>query len=68
MRYVVDDLKTMTDFYVTHLGFELDVATPAFAALLKDGPKLLLSAQSRAGGRPMSGGVVQSSGVGTGSC
>ena len=62
VRYIADDLSLTTDFYVTHLGFELDVVTPAFAALLKDGLKLLLSAQNSAGGRPMSGGAVQSSG------
>jgi catechol 2,3-dioxygenase-like lactoylglutathione lyase family enzyme len=62
VRYIVDDLAVTTDFYVTHLGFELDVATPAFAALLKDGLKLLLSAKNSAGGKPMSGGAVQSAG------
>lgn len=62
VRYIVDDLGATTDFYVTHLGFELDVATPAFAALLKDGLKLLLSAKTSAGGKPMSGGAAQSAG------
>ena len=62
VRYIVDDLAATTDFYVTHLGFELDVATPVFVALLKDGLKLLLSAVSSAGGRPMSGGADQSAG------
>ena len=62
VRYIVDDLKATTDFYVTNLGFEVDVATPVFAALLKDGLKLLLSATNSAGGKPMSGGAAQSAG------
>jgi catechol 2,3-dioxygenase-like lactoylglutathione lyase family enzyme len=62
VRYIVDDLAATTDFYVNHLGFELDAATPAFAALLKDGLKLLLSAPNSAGGKPMSGGAAQSAG------
>jgi catechol 2,3-dioxygenase-like lactoylglutathione lyase family enzyme len=62
VRYIVDDLAATTDFYVSHLGFELDVATPAFAALLKDSLKLLLSAKNSAGGKPMSGGAAQSAG------
>ena len=62
VRYIVDDLGATTDFYVNHLGFELDVATPAFAALLRDGLKLLLSAKNSAGGKPMSGGAAQSAG------
>jgi catechol 2,3-dioxygenase-like lactoylglutathione lyase family enzyme len=62
VRYIVDDLAATTDFYVGRLGFELEVATPAFAALLKDGLKLLLSAKNSAGGKPMSGGAQQSAG------
>lgn len=62
VRYIVDDLTKTTDFYVAHFGFELEVATPAFAALVKDGLKLLLSAKNSAGGKPMSGGAEQAAG------
>ncbi len=62
VRYIVDDLTKTTDFYIAQFGFELDVATPAFAALEKGGLKLLLSAKNSAGGKPMSGGAEQSAG------
>lgn len=62
VRYIVDDLTATIDFYVRHLGFEQEVATPAFAALVKDGLKLLLSAKNSAGGKPMSDGTGQFAG------
>ena len=62
VRYIVDDVAKTTDFYVTHFGFELEVATPAFAAVVKDGLKLLLSGKNSAGGKPTSRGAEQSAG------
>ncbi len=62
VRYIVPDVGAAADFYVKHLGFELDVQTPAFAAVVKGGLKLLLSSLTSAGGKPMSDGTAQSPG------
>lgn len=62
VRYIVPDVAAAADFYVRHFGFELDVQTPAFAAVIKGGLKLLLSGLNSAGGKPMSDGTPQTPG------
>lgn len=62
VRYIVDDIQRAADFYETHFGFERDVLTPAFAALVKGDLKLLLSGLKSAGGKPMSDGTEQAPG------
>ena len=44
VRYMIDDVADAIAFYTTHLGFTLEQdATPAFAAVARDGVRLLLS-------------------------
>ena len=62
VRYIVDDVAAAVAFYTTHLGFSLDASTPVFAAVMKDGLKLLLSGHRSAGGKPTSDGRAQSAG------
>jgi predicted enzyme related to lactoylglutathione lyase len=59
IRYMIDDVPTAMQFYTTHLGFTVELdASPAFAAVSRDGVKLLLSGKSSSGRRPMSDGHV----------
>jgi catechol 2,3-dioxygenase-like lactoylglutathione lyase family enzyme len=54
VRYIVDDVDAAIPFYVDTLGFKLDMhPAPGFAALSKDGLRLLLN-------RPGAGGAGQS--------
>ncbi len=62
VRIVVSDVAEAAAFYTGILGFELDVQTPAFAAVMKDGLKLLLSGPKSAGGKPLSDGTEQAPG------
>jgi catechol 2,3-dioxygenase-like lactoylglutathione lyase family enzyme len=58
VRYMIDDVPTAIDFYTRHLGFKLDQdASPAFAAVTRDGLRLLLSGPSSSGRRPMPDGA-----------
>jgi len=53
VRYIVDDVDAAIAFYVDALGFRLDMhPAPGFAALSKDGLRLLLN-------RPGAGGAGQ---------
>ena len=53
IRYIVSDVDAAIGFYVGALGFRLDLhPAPGFAALSKDGLRLLLN-------RPGSGGAGQ---------
>ena len=57
VRYMIDDVSEAVAFYTTHLGFSLDQdASPAFAAVSRDGVRLLLSGQTSSGRRPMPDG------------
>jgi catechol 2,3-dioxygenase-like lactoylglutathione lyase family enzyme len=59
IRYMIDDVPAAIQFYTTHLGFALDMdASPAFAAVTRDGVRLLLSGKTSSGRRPMSDGRV----------
>ncbi|MEA2244944.1 MAG: hypothetical protein QOD24_4500 [Solirubrobacteraceae bacterium] len=57
VRYIVDDVAAAVAFYTTHLGFAVDSdAAPAFAAVTRDGLRLLLSGATSSGARPMPDG------------
>jgi catechol 2,3-dioxygenase-like lactoylglutathione lyase family enzyme len=59
VRYMIDDVADAIAFYTTHLGFTLDHdATPAFAAVSRDGVRLLLSGPTSSGRRPMPDGAL----------
>jgi predicted enzyme related to lactoylglutathione lyase len=54
VRYIVDDVDAAIPFYVDALGFKLEMhPAPGFAALSKDGLRLLLN-------KPGAGGAGQS--------
>ena len=57
VRYLVDDVGAATDFYVTHLGFELVwSAGAAFAEIARGNLHLLLSGPASSAARPMPDG------------
>jgi predicted enzyme related to lactoylglutathione lyase len=57
MRYMIDDVPAAIKFYTTHVGFSLDHdASPAFAAVSRDGVRLLLSGKTTSGRRRMPDG------------
>jgi predicted enzyme related to lactoylglutathione lyase len=57
IRYMIDDVPAAVKFYTTHLGFALDLdASPAFAAVSRDGVRLLLSGKTSSGRRAMPDG------------
>ena len=52
VRYMIDDVADAIAFYTTHLGCTLQQdATPAFAAVSRDGVRLLLSGPTSSGRR-----------------
>jgi len=58
VRYMIDDVPAAIAFYTTHLGFTLDQdASPAFAAVTRNGVRLLLSGPTSSGRRPMPDGT-----------
>ena len=58
VRYMIDDVPAAIAFYTTHLGFTLEQdATPAFAAVARDGVRLLLSGPTSSGRRPIPDGT-----------
>jgi catechol 2,3-dioxygenase-like lactoylglutathione lyase family enzyme len=57
VRYMIDDVPIAIRFYTTHLGFAIEKdASPAFAAVTRDGVRLLLSGKTSSGRRAMSDG------------
>jgi catechol 2,3-dioxygenase-like lactoylglutathione lyase family enzyme len=57
VRYMVDDVENAVDFYTTHFGFEVRTsAAPAFADVVRDNLRLLLSGPTSSAGRPMPDG------------
>ena len=63
VRYMIDDVPAAIGFYTTHLGFTLDHdASPAFAAVSRDGVRLLLSGEGSSGKRPLADGRRQEPG------
>jgi catechol 2,3-dioxygenase-like lactoylglutathione lyase family enzyme len=62
VRYIVDDVGAAVEFYRDLLGFEVVMhPAPGFAALSKDGLRLLLNAPG-AGGAGQAGGLPQPGG------
>lgn len=54
VRYIIDDVPAAVRFYTTVLGFTLEYdASPAFAAVSRDGVRLLLSGEGSSGKRPL---------------
>lgn len=52
VRYIVTDVQSAIDFYVTHLGFRLNFsAAPAFADVVRGPLRLLLSGPASSGAR-----------------
>ena len=57
VRYMVDDVDAAIAFYTRHLGFSLlSNASPAFADVVRDDLRLLLSGPKSSAGRPMPDG------------
>jgi catechol 2,3-dioxygenase-like lactoylglutathione lyase family enzyme len=63
VRYIVEDVPSAIRFYTTLLGFELQHdASPAFASVVRDGVRLLLSGDGSSGKKPLPDGRRQSPG------
>src|SRR2546428_13493198 len=57
VRYTVNDVDAAVAFYTTHFGFRLlSNAAPAFADVLLEDLRLLLSGPTSSAGRPMPDG------------
>lgn len=60
VRYMIDDVPAAMEFYTTLLGFTLEQdASPAFASVVRDGVRLLLSGDGSSGKRPLPDGRQQ---------
>lgn len=60
VRYMIDDVPAAVRFYTTVLGFTLEHdASPAFAAVSRDGVRLFLSGEGSSGKRPLADGRHQ---------
>lgn len=63
VRYIIDDVPAAMRFYTTLLGFTVERdASPAFASVVRDGVRLLLSGDGSSGKRPLSNGRRQEPG------
>lgn len=63
VRYIIEDVPAAIQFYTTLLGFTLERdASPAFAAVVRDGVRLLLSGEGSSGKRPLPDGRRQEPG------
>jgi len=60
VRYIIDDVPEAMRFYTTLLGFKLEHdASPAFASVVRDGVRLLLSGDGSSGKRQLPDGRHQ---------
>src|SRR5262245_35162658 len=60
VRYMIHDVPAAMRFYTTLLGFDLEQDTaPAFASVVRDGVRLLLSGDGSSGKRPLPDGRQQ---------
>lgn len=60
VRYMIDDVPSAVRFYTTLLGFTVERdASPAFASVVRDGVRLLLSGEGSSGKRPLPDGRRQ---------
>jgi catechol 2,3-dioxygenase-like lactoylglutathione lyase family enzyme len=63
VRYMIDDVAAAVKFYTSFMGFTLEQdASPAFAAVSRDGVALLLSGAGSSGKRPLPDGRQQEPG------
>ena len=63
VRYMIEDVPAAVTFYTQMLGFRLEQdASPAFAAVSRDGVRLLLSGEGSSGKRPLADGRQQAPG------
>jgi catechol 2,3-dioxygenase-like lactoylglutathione lyase family enzyme len=63
VRYIVDDVPQSIQFYTTLLGFAVEHdASPAFASVVRDGVRLLLSGEGSSGKKPLPDGRRQTPG------
>lgn len=63
LRYIIDDVPSAIQFYTTLLGFTLEHdASPAFASVVRDGVRLLLSGDGSSGKKTLSDGRRQTPG------
>ncbi|MET0272059.1 MAG: VOC family protein [Phenylobacterium sp.] len=57
VRYMVGDVQGAVDWYVGHLGFDVQLnAAPAFASVERGSLRLLLSGRGSSAGQPMPDG------------
>jgi catechol 2,3-dioxygenase-like lactoylglutathione lyase family enzyme len=60
VRYIIEDVPAAVRFYTTLLGFTLEHdASPAFASVVRDGVRLLLSGDGSSGKRRLADGRAQ---------
>lgn len=60
VRYIIEDVSAAVRFYTTLLGFTLEHdAAPAFASVVRDGVRLLLSGDGSSGKRALADGRQQ---------
>ncbi|HEX5057660.1 MAG TPA: VOC family protein [Gammaproteobacteria bacterium] len=63
VRYIIDDVPAAVRFYTQRLGFTVEHdASPAFASVVRDGVRLLLSGEGSSGKRPLPDGRRQEPG------
>ena len=63
VRYIIDDVPAAVRVYTTLLGFTLEHdASPAFASVVRDGVRLLLSGDGSSGKRALPDGREQQPG------
>ncbi len=62
VRYIVDDVADAVDFYVSKLGFEIEMQVPAFASLVNGDLTLWVAGPHASASRPMLDGAVPSPG------
>lgn len=63
VRYIIEDVPAAMQFYTSVLGFTVEFdASPAFASVVRDGVRLLLSGDGSSGKRPLADGRKQAPG------
>lgn len=63
MRYIINDVPAAMQFYTSVLSFTVELdASPAFASVVRDGVRLLLSGDGSSGKRSLADGRKQEPG------